>query len=72
LEYLAKELPRRHKTPFHTVSREQFEKSVADLSARIPKLQPHEIVVGLMQIVASVEDGHTGLPGFGSGFISFQ
>jgi len=71
LQYLAKELPRRHKNAFHTVSQEQFEKSVADLNARIPNLQRHEIVVGLMQIVASVGDGHTGLSGFGSGFHFF-
>jgi hypothetical protein len=71
LQYLAKELPRRHKNAFHTVPREQFEKSVADLNARIPNLQPHEIIVGLMRIVASVGDAHTGLSGFASGFHFF-
>jgi hypothetical protein len=71
LQYLARELPRRHKNAFHTVSREQFEKSVADLSARIPNLQPHEIIVGFMGIVASVSDAHTELSGFGSGFHRF-
>lgn len=71
LQYLAKELPRKHKNAFHTVSREQFEKSVADLNARIPNLQPHEIVVGLMQIVASVGDAHTELSGFGGDFHRF-
>jgi hypothetical protein len=71
LQYLAKELPRRHKNAFHTVSREQFEKSVADLNARIPNLQPHEIIIGLMRIVASVGDAHTGLSGYGSGFHFF-
>lgn len=71
LQYLAKELPRRHKNAFHTVSREQFEKSVADLNARIPNLQPHEIIVGLMGIVASVSDAHTELSGFGNGFHRF-
>lgn len=71
LQYLAKELPRRHKNAFHTVSREQFEKSIADLNARIPNLQRHEIIIGLMQIVASVGDGHTGLSGYGSVFHFF-
>ena len=71
LQHLAKELPARHKNAFHTVSREQFEKSVADLNARIPNLQPHEVIVGLMQIVASVGDAHTELSGFGSGFHRF-
>jgi hypothetical protein len=71
LQYLAKELQARHKNAFHTVSREQFEKSVADLSAQIPNLQPHEIVVGFMRILASVGDAHTGLSGYGSGFHFF-
>ena len=71
LQYLAKELPRRHKNAFHTVSREQFEKSVADLNARIPNLQPHEITVGLMGIAASVSDAHTELAGFGNSFHRF-
>ena len=53
------------------MSREQFEKSVADLSVRIPNLQPHEIIVGLMGIVASVSDAHTELSGFGDGFHRF-
>src|SRR4030095_462402 len=63
LQYLAKELPRRHKNAFHTVSREQFEQAVADLNSRLPNLQPHEIIVGLMSIVASVSDAHTELSG---------
>src|SRR6266850_1075633 len=71
LQFLARELPARHKNAFHTVSREQFEKSVADLSAQIPNLQPHEIVVGFMRIVASVSDAHTELGGFSNGFHRF-
>jgi hypothetical protein len=71
LQYLAKELPRRHKNAFHTVSRAQFEKSVADLNSRIPNLQPHEIVVELMRLVASIGDAHTELSGFGVSFHRF-
>ncbi|HBB94056.1 MAG TPA: hypothetical protein DC054_01580, partial [Blastocatellia bacterium] len=71
LQFLARELPARHKNAFHTVSREQFEKSVSDLSAQIPNLQPHEIVVGFMRIIASVSDAHTELSGFGTGFHRF-
>jgi hypothetical protein len=71
LQFLAKELPARHKNAFHTVSRAQFEKSVADLSAQIPSLQPHEIIVGFMRIIASVSDAHTELSGFGNSFHRF-
>jgi hypothetical protein len=44
---------------YHTVSREQFARAVAELDARIPALQRHEIVVGLMRIAAMVGDAHT-------------
>lgn len=61
LQYLARELPKRHKNLFHTVSREQFERSVAELDTAIPSLQDHQIVVRMMQITAMVGDGHTGV-----------
>ena len=61
LQYLAKELPRRHKNAFHSVSKEQFERAVADLDTAIPSLQEHEILVGLRRIVAMVGDAHTAL-----------
>ncbi|HEY5885894.1 MAG TPA: hypothetical protein VIT88_14485 [Pyrinomonadaceae bacterium] len=61
LQYFAMELPKRHKNLFHTVSREQFERAVADLDTAIPSLQYHQIVVRMLQITASVGDGHTGV-----------
>ena len=61
LQYLAKELPRRHKNAFHTVSKEQFERAVAELDAAIPSLREHEILVGLRRITALVGDAHTAL-----------
>jgi hypothetical protein len=61
LQYLAKELARRHKNAFHTVSKEQFERAIAELDAAIPSLQDHEILVGLRRIVAMIGDAHTAL-----------
>ena len=61
LQYLAKKLPRRHKNAFHTVSKEQFERAVAELDAAIPSLREHEILVGLRRITAMVGDAHTAL-----------
>ncbi len=61
LQYLAKELPHRHKNAFHTVSKEQFERAVAELDAATPSLEEHEILVGLRRIVAMVGDAHTAL-----------
>ena len=61
LRYFAKELPKRHKNLFHSVSREQFERAVAELDAAIPSLQDHQIIVRMLQITARVGDGHTGV-----------
>lgn len=61
LRYLAKELSRRHKNAFHTVSKERFESAVAELDAAIPSLQEHQILVGLRRIVAMIGDAHTAL-----------
>jgi hypothetical protein len=61
LGYFARELERRHKNLFHTVSREEFAGAVARLDSAIPSLEPHEIVVRITQIAALVGDGHTGV-----------
>src|SRR5262245_54171465 len=59
--YFAREMPRRHKNLFHATPREQFERSVAELTGAIPSLSDHQIIVKLMQIAARVGDGHTGV-----------
>ncbi len=59
LQYLARELPKRHKNLFHTVSREEFEKMVAELDAAIPTLEDYQIIVRMQEITAKVGDGHT-------------
>ena len=59
LRYLADELPKRHYNLFYTLSREQFEQSVKRLDERIPSLNPQQIFVEMLRIVAKVEDGHT-------------
>jgi hypothetical protein len=59
LAFMAREMERRHKNLYHTVSREAFAAAVADLDARLPAMQRHEAIVGLMRIAATVGDGHT-------------
>src|SRR5713226_8487488 len=61
LQYLARELPKRHKNLFHSISREQFERAVGELDAAIPSLQDHQIIVRMQQIAARVGAGHTGV-----------
>jgi hypothetical protein len=59
LRYFSAQLQKRHKNVFHTVSREVFERAVADLDAAIPSLEDHQILVRLAQLAAMVGDGHT-------------
>jgi hypothetical protein len=61
LRYLASELPRRHANAFHSISRAEFERAVAQLDRQIPSLQQSDIVMGLSRIVAMIGDGHTHL-----------
>ena len=71
LSYLAKELPQRHKNAFHTTTKEKFDAAVRELDAAIPKLQSHEVIVGLMRIVAMVGDAHTEVSPSGDNFHRF-
>lgn len=59
LRFMAREMERLHKNLYHSVSREAFAAAVAELDARIPALQRHEVIVGLMRLAAMVGDGHT-------------
>lgn len=59
LQYLARELAKRHKNLFHNISREQFEKQVKELDEAIPTLEDYQIIVRMLQITAKVGDGHT-------------
>ncbi|MDH3214862.1 MAG: S41 family peptidase [Candidatus Krumholzibacteria bacterium] len=59
LQYMARQLEQWHANLYHTVDREEFEAAVAALDRDIPNLAPHQIIVGLSRIVASVGDAHT-------------
>jgi hypothetical protein len=61
LQFIARELPKRHLNAFHSTSRERFEASVADLDRRLPQLDAAQVYVGMLRIVNSVGDGHTHL-----------
>jgi hypothetical protein len=59
LRYLAAEMPKRHRNLFHTLTREEFNRAVRRLDARIPALRRHEIILELARLAARVGDGHT-------------
>lgn len=61
LEFIARELPRRHANAFHHVQKEQFEQAVAELHDRIPTLTGPEVATDLVRLVAMVGDLHTRL-----------
>jgi hypothetical protein len=62
LRHLVDQLRERHGDLFHTLAPAELEAATAELSARIPEMDRHEIVVALARLVASVGDGHTALP----------
>ncbi|HEX5234243.1 MAG TPA: hypothetical protein VFW25_02825 [Silvibacterium sp.] len=53
-------MPLKHKQLFHTMSREEFNAAVEKLDADIPQLNDDQIFVRLAQILALVQDGHSG------------
>jgi|tagenome__1003787_1003787.scaffolds.fasta_scaffold20978513_3 hypothetical protein len=59
LDALASGLLERHRDPFHTISPEQFDATVARLHDRIPDLSGTAILVGFDEIAAMIGDGHT-------------
>ena len=61
LAFMADSLPSRHPNFFHAVSRERYRAALDSLSARLPGLAQHQVVVELARIVAMVGDGHTRL-----------
>jgi hypothetical protein len=61
LDFLAAELPKKHKNLFHKISESEFRAQVERLKTKLPSLSQSEILVGLMRIVAAVGDSHTTL-----------
>jgi tetratricopeptide (TPR) repeat protein len=72
LDYMAREMARRHRNLYHTVTRERFDSAVAALNRRIPSLERHQIIVELTRIVALVEDGHTNISPARDSVIGFR
>jgi hypothetical protein len=59
LEFLARELPKRHASAFHSTSRERFAAAVAELNDNLDHLNSDEIYVGMDRIANLIGDGHT-------------
>jgi hypothetical protein len=61
LDFLAAELPKKHKNLFHNITEGEFQTSIEALKEGLVDLHPHEILAGLLRIVAAVGDSHTTL-----------
>ena len=59
LDFLARELPKRHANAFHFISREAFDAEVGQLNGKLDHLNSDEIYVGMDRIANSIGDGHT-------------
>jgi len=61
VDFLAKELPKKHKNLYHNISDSEFQAQIEKLKAKLPSMEQSEILVSLMKIIASVSDSHTTL-----------
>jgi len=61
IDFLAKTVAEKHRHPFDILSRADFDKAVAALRDRVPALADHEVVVGMIRLVAMLRDGHSRL-----------
>lgn len=59
LAFAADSLPQQHANFFHRMTREDYRVRLDSLSARLPKMAQHEVVVALARIIVGVGDGHT-------------
>jgi hypothetical protein len=61
LDRLAEILMREHASPFHRISRQQFESEVARARAAIPALKGIAVALEFHRLGALIGDGHTGV-----------
>jgi tetratricopeptide (TPR) repeat protein len=61
LDFLARTVAEKHRHPFDRLARSDFDKAAAALREAIPGLADHEIVVGMIKLVALLRDGHSRL-----------
>lgn len=59
LNYLAKELPARHKNLFFRLEKEEFKKEIENIKAEISNLSELEITLRLAELFAKIGDSHT-------------
>lgn len=66
IEYLRKNLPKKHKNLYFKISEQEFNNSIDNLEKDLDSIDSKEIQVRLMSIIASVGDAHTDILNFKS------
>jgi tetratricopeptide (TPR) repeat protein len=62
VEFLSAKLQAMHPAPFRKLDRATFETNLAVFEGRVGSFSREQAVVGIMRLVASLEDGHTAIP----------
>lgn len=66
IDFLVRELPRRHVKPFFHCDRAHFESAATELSRGVEDQTDAEVLVGMMRLVALLGDAHTSVDVFGA------
>lgn len=61
IDYLAEELPKKHKNLFFKLSKEEFNSKINSLKQNLNKMNDDEIRIELSKIMTSIGDAHTGI-----------
>ena len=59
IDYLAYNLPKKHKDLFYKVSKDDFTNQIENLKKQIRNMNDDEIKMNIQKIIASIGDGHT-------------
>jgi len=61
IEYLQKELPKRHKNLFSKITKEEFDSLCRNLINKVDQLDNKHLLVDISKIIAAVGDAHTNI-----------
>lgn len=72
LAVLRKEMPAHHANLFHDMTPAQFDSALNSISARLPSLARHQVIVELQKLDAMVSDGHSSVGPWRDSVIAFH
>src|SRR4051812_10712303 len=72
LAVLRKEMPAHHANLFHEMTPTQFDSAINSITARLPTLARHQVIVELQKLDAMVGDGHSAVAPWRDSAIAFH